>query len=64
MKISCSSDGASIGYRKLDKNQQLEKTWSVYKEPIKVDKHFKLEAVAHRLGYQRSEAIFFEAHED
>ena len=54
VELSCTTEGASIGYR-----LQGEKKWMVYTgEKIVLPKSKKLEVVAHRIGYQPSMALF------
>ncbi len=59
LKISCTTEGASIGYRVIDKTNQLPYTWKVYNQPVKIDKSNTIVAMAHRIGFKRSEAKSF-----
>ena len=52
LKLSCNTDGASIGYQKGDKIGS--KQWKLYSEPIKVSNE-KIVARAIRIGYKASE---------
>lgn len=52
LHIQCNTDGASIGYRFI--NGQPQNNWFIYTKPIKIEEGIKLEAVAHRIGYKRS----------
>jgi len=55
--ISSSTDGASIGYQMLEDGEEAGERWEVYMEPIEVAKGIRLVAVAHRIGYKRSEIV-------
>ena len=50
LTIACETNGASIGYRRKG-----EHAWAVYVEPVQVDEDATYEAVAHRIGFKRSE---------
>ena len=52
LKLSCNTEGASIGYQKGDKIGS--KQWKLYSEPIKVSNE-KIVARAIRIGYKASE---------
>ncbi len=57
--LSSSTDGASIGYQILQKDQNPGETWEVYLEPLLIQPDITILAVAHRLGYRPSETIKF-----
>ncbi|MBO0322931.1 sulfatase [Muricauda sp. CAU 1633] len=54
LHISCSTDGASIGYR-----FNSDESWKIYNSPIQVLQSQKVEIVADRIGYKRSDTITF-----
>ncbi len=54
LEISCSTEGATIGYRVKN---DIDTSWKIYKAPITDLALNKIEAVAHRLGYKRSEVV-------
>lgn len=54
IEIYCETEGASIGYQILKKNEEIGKTWQVYTEPFDIDPEEKVIAVAHRIGYKHS----------
>lgn len=54
LHISCATDGASIGYR-----FESDAPWKIYNGPIPVRSDQKIEIVAHRIGFKRSETIGF-----
>lgn len=49
-QLSCSTPGASIGYRKNSKE-----TWMVYTKPITINKGDSLYVMSHRIGYTPTE---------
>ena len=55
LTISSATDGATIGYRKGGSNE----VWNVYTGPLPYEKGDRLEAIAHRLGYQKSSITQF-----
>ena len=52
--ISCTTDGASIGYQFLSENEDPGETWQVYTAPFIVPEGKRLVAVAHRIGFKPS----------
>ncbi|MEM8889129.1 MAG: sulfatase [Bacteroidota bacterium] len=58
-KISISSEtaGASIGYQILEDGEEAGERWEVYIGPVEVPEGKRLIAVAHRIGYKRSEIV-------
>jgi len=50
LTIACATDGASIGWRKRG-----EESWRVYTQPVNVAGDQAYEAVAHRIGFKRSD---------
>ena len=63
ININCPTEGASIGYRLLHEERGKTASWKVYNGAIEISAGSKLEAIAHRLGYQRSEVVQFEPSE-
>jgi hypothetical protein len=53
LHISCSTVGASIGWR-----SKGEKSWNVYTEPINLPNQ-TIECVAMRIGYLSSEIVTY-----
>ena len=60
LELSCSTPGASIGYRFLKPGESTGR-WEVYKSPFRPVKGRVLEAVAHRTGYRTSGVVRDEA---
>lgn len=58
--ITCATDGASIGYQWIEKNQELDKGWSIYEQPLAPQSGKILVARAHRIGYVPSESATYE----
>ncbi|MEL6867716.1 MAG: sulfatase/phosphatase domain-containing protein, partial [Bacteroidota bacterium] len=56
-QLSCSTQGASIGYQLLPDSIQQSDLWRVYIDPITIPPGFHLNAMAHRLGYLPSEIV-------
>jgi arylsulfatase A-like enzyme len=52
VKITCATEGASIGYRLGDKGH-----WLLYTEPIRLDVGTELQTKAIRIGYKPSEEV-------
>jgi arylsulfatase A-like enzyme len=57
VSISCSTAGASLGYKIMRKDGEMSKVWTVYQEPITLSKGSKLLVQAHRIGFKPSEII-------
>ena len=57
LKLSCETEGASIGYRmgREDPDQ-----WKIYTGPIKLGESGMMAIVAHRIGYKPTEVITFQ----
>lgn len=49
MTIRCSTEGASIGYRRKG-----DKAWSVYVKPVEVEQGEPYQVIAHRIGFKPS----------
>ncbi|MFK7948344.1 MAG: sulfatase/phosphatase domain-containing protein, partial [Saprospiraceae bacterium] len=50
--ITCETEGVTIGYR--SKNQ---KNWMIYSNPIMLNENEKIEVIADRIGYLKSEIV-------
>jgi N-sulfoglucosamine sulfohydrolase len=57
MTISCTTEGASLGYKIIENYGTRPKAWTVYQEPIIIPKDSKLLVQAHRIGFEPSEII-------
>jgi N-sulfoglucosamine sulfohydrolase len=56
-KITCKTNGASIGYQILTDKEKAGKTWQVYTGPIELNRKENLVAVAHRIGFKPSSVV-------
>ncbi|VAW12733.1 Sulfatase [hydrothermal vent metagenome] len=58
VSIQCTTEGASIGYKILSPGTDpSKKSWKVYSKPFKPIKNSNIIAIAHRIGYKRSNEI-------
>ena len=57
LSISSATRGASIGYQVLEEGEEAGERWEVYMKPLEVPDGKRLLAVAHRIGYKRSEIV-------
>jgi arylsulfatase A-like enzyme len=55
--LECATDGASIGYKIIDKDGTTPKVWSVYQKPFNILKGSKVIAQAYRIGFVPSEIV-------
>ncbi len=55
--ITCSTEGASIGYKIIDSDATVPKVWTVYQEPFATPEGTKLLVQAHRIGFKPSETV-------
>lgn len=55
--ITCSTEGASLGYKIIGSDGIAPKVWSVYQKPFSPQKGTKLLVKAHRIGFKPSEII-------
>jgi arylsulfatase A-like enzyme len=55
LTISCETEGASIGYRKVAGGDKAP--WQVYTGPVGVEPGVSYESVAHRIGFRRSPIV-------
>jgi hypothetical protein len=54
------TEGANIGYKMYGFNESPPEQWEVYTSPLSIRVDTRIEAVAHRLGYNQSESIKIE----
>lgn len=57
VRINCSTKGASIGYKIIEKGNEEPKSWNVYQEPFKIKEGSVLLIKAHRIGFKPSETV-------
>ncbi len=57
VRISTGTIGASIGYRLLIPGMDTPQSWKIYTDPIATHGSGQIEAIAHRIGYLRSDTI-------
>ncbi|WP_082026636.1 sulfatase [Flammeovirga sp. OC4] len=57
IQISCSTEGASIGYRL--KNNKKTNSWAIYNQPFSLKEGEIIEVKAHRIGFLPSEVIYW-----
>ncbi|MEQ8216944.1 MAG: sulfatase [Arenibacter sp.] len=55
--LEYATDGASIGYKIIDKDGTTPKVWSVYQKPFNILKGSKVIAQAYRIGFVPSEIV-------
>jgi arylsulfatase A-like enzyme len=55
--ISCSTKGASLGYKIISKDGVKPKAWSIYQKPLIIPKAAIVLVQAHRIGFTPSEII-------
>ncbi|MUH37544.1 DUF229 domain-containing protein [Zobellia amurskyensis] len=55
--MSCSTEGASLGYKIIDKEGTKTKVWNVYQKPLKIPVGSKVVAQAYRIGYTPSKIV-------
>nr|MUH39807.1 DUF229 domain-containing protein [Zobellia laminariae] len=55
--MSCSTVGASLGYKIIDKEGTITKVWNVYQKPFKIPVGSKVVAQAYRIGYTPSKIV-------
>ncbi len=59
--LSSLTPGANIGYQMLGPAEEFGSTWQVYTEPLELLPGMRLNAIAHRIGYQPSSMIELDA---
>ncbi len=59
ISITCPTNGATIGYRIQEKNNQEknDQAWLIYDGPVEVKASATIEATAHRIGFKPSEKV-------
>jgi len=56
--LSCATEGAAIAYKLVSPDDNEDEIgWEIYTEPLHVEEGMKLKAVAHRIGFLRSEVV-------
>ncbi|CAM4221218.1 sulfatase [Zobellia nedashkovskayae] len=55
--MSCSTEGASLGYKIIDSKGVTPKAWSIYQNPFEIPAGSKVMAQAYRIGYVPSKVI-------
>ena len=59
IRISCATEGASLGYQVRTGKQEEKGPWFIYQEPLKLNHSDTLVAIAHRIGFKPSEEVVF-----
>jgi len=57
IEISCTTEGASIGYQLLSENESPGESWQVYTGAIEPGEGQKVLSIAHRIGFKPSSVI-------
>jgi len=57
ISIAVSTEGASIGYKRLFSNGTEDVSWSIYEDPISLGRGEQLKVQAHRIGYHPSSVV-------
>jgi N-sulfoglucosamine sulfohydrolase len=57
IKISCKTEGASIGYKIIGADGVEPKRWEVYSHPLTIAPNSKIKSVAQRTGYKVSRQV-------
>lgn len=55
--ITCSTDGASIGYKVVMNPTNPPRSWSIYQEPFEIPEGAELWVQAHRIGFEPSQTL-------
>ena len=55
--LDCATQGASIGYKIVDKDRAATEVWTVYQKPFEIPEGSKVIAQAYRIGYVPSETV-------
>lgn len=58
--LSSETEGANIGYKVYGYDESVPEKWEVYTKPLTIKVDTRIEAIAHRLGYDQSESIKIE----
>lgn len=59
LKISCETQGASIGYKIIAANGKTSQSWEIYHNPITIPEGSTVKVQAHRIGYVPSKSVEF-----
>lgn len=59
VKVTCETEGASIGYKIVGIDGKTQNSWEVYQNPIQLPEGSKLIVQAHRIGFMPSEVVEF-----
>ncbi|GAA4814707.1 sulfatase [Litoribaculum gwangyangense] len=59
VKVTCKTEGASIGYKIVGTDGKAPNSWEVYQNLIQLPEGSKLIAQAHRIGFMPSEVVEF-----
>ena len=59
ISITCATEGASIGYKIIDRGGDEPVTWSVYNAPITGVENSRIKFQAHRIGFKPSKVVSY-----
>lgn len=59
IKLHCATEGASIGYRIIEENQDTTRVWQVYDHTIEIPEGSTLQIQSHRIGFAPSNIVNF-----
>jgi hypothetical protein len=59
--ISVKTPGASIGYRIASPENEKVKRWKVYENPFRIPTGTKIDVVAQRIGYKKSNEVMYKS---
>lgn len=57
VQIGCDTEGASIGYKIIGKDEKPTEVWSVYQEPFEILQGETVQTQAYRIGFKPSEIV-------
>ncbi len=57
IKLICSTEGASLGYKIIMKNKIMPEAWTVFQEPFEIPEDAKIQVQAYRIGFRPSRII-------
>lgn len=57
VRLSCETEGASIGYKVITKDGEIPEAWSVYQEPFELPEKNTVMFQAYRLGFIPSKVV-------
>lgn len=58
VKITCATEGASIGYKIIGGDEKEPRSWTIYTEPFDLPENSEILVNAHRIGYVSGELKF------